>query len=140
MTCVTFHPRQMARRATPMTTDKETLATESATWQPRVDVGETEQAVLIAVELPGVSADKVTVSIEENLLKISGEKNGVTESTPPIRWHRNERAFGKFERAFRLSDTIDVNGITASNRDGVLTLTLPKQTKAQPREIAITAG
>lgn len=140
MTCVTFHPRPMARRATPMTTNNETRAAASATWQPRVDVSETEQAVLIAVELPGVPADKVTVSIEENLLKVSGEKNSVTESTPTVRLHRNERAFGKFERAFRLSDTIDVNGITASNRDGVLTLTLPKQTKAQPREIAIVAG
>ena len=135
-----FDSGQVVRHATYATNNSETGSVESDTWQPRIGVGETEQAVLVTAELPGVSPDAVKVSIEDHLLKISGEKNSVAESSTPIKWYRNERAFGKFERAFRLPETIDVNGITASNRDGVLTLTLPKQAKTQPREIAISAG
>lgn len=112
---------------------------DGQTWQPRFDVGETERAILITAELPGVSPEHVKVSIDESLLKVSGEKRGSHEPSTTIRQYHTERNFGKFERVFRLPETIDVNGITASNKDGVLTLTLPKQPKAQPREIAISA-
>lgn len=105
-------------------------------WTPAVDVAEDPKAYSVAIELPGVRAEDLKIEVDGNRLTVKGEKKLETEDKTD-RVHRFERRFGSFERVFTLPDTVNPAGIEAKVADGVLTLTLPKTEKAQPRAIAI---
>jgi HSP20 family protein len=105
-------------------------------WTPAVDVAEDTKSYSVAIELPGVKAEDLKIEVDGNRLTVKGEKKGVrTEETDRV--HRFERRFGSFERAFTLPETVNTERIEAKVADGVLTLTLPKVEKAQPRAIAV---
>lgn len=105
-------------------------------WVPPVDVLEDKDAVQIAVELPGVKADDVKISLENSVLTIRGEKRQTAEeNTEHV--HRYERSYGVFERSFTVPSTVDADHIQASYDLGVLTVRLPKVEKAKPRQIAV---
>lgn len=106
-------------------------------YSPAVDIFETEEAITLLADLPGVDSDKLSVDVEERQLTITG-----LVKEPEERLHAvySEFGIGGFTRNFRLGDTIDRAKIAASLKDGVLTLVLPKADKVRPRKIEITAG
>jgi len=108
----------------------------TAAWAPAVDVFEGKDAVKIVAELPGVKAEDVKISLENQTLTLRGEKRQVAEEKTE-RVHRYERTYGAFERTFALPGTIDADRIEASYAEGLLTVTLPKVERARPRQIEI---
>jgi HSP20 family protein len=108
----------------------------AAAWTPPVDIFEQADHIRILTELPGVKPDNVKLSVEGNVLTLSGTKEQETEERTE-RVHRYERTYGTFERTFTLPATIDASGIKATYDNGVLTVTLPKVEKAKPRQIQV---
>lgn len=108
----------------------------TAAWTPVVDIFEEPAFLRITAEVPGVTPENVKILVEGNLLTIQGTKEQVAESKTE-KVHRYERAYGAFERTFTLPATVDAEHIKAKYEMGVLTLTLPKVEKAQPRQIAV---
>jgi HSP20 family protein len=111
----------------------------AAAWVPPVDILEQPDAIRIVAEIPGVSPDRVKISVEGNVLTIQGTKQEVAEQRTE-RVHRYERTYGAFERTFTLPATVDASGIKAGYAQGVLTVTLPKVEKAKPRQIQVEVG
>jgi len=118
---------------------QETDGTLTANWVPAVDVFEDKDAVRIAVEVPGVNPDDIKISLEQNVLTISGEKQQVSEENTE-RVHRYERAYGSFTRSFTLPSSVDVDRIEAHTDNGVLAIMIPKAEKAKPRQIQVKAA
>lgn len=106
------------------------------TWMPPVDILEEADSVRIMAELPGVRPENVKISVEGNVLTIRGEKQQTAE-TRTERVHRYERTYGTFERSFTVPESVDIERISASYENGVLTVTLPKVERARPREITV---
>lgn len=112
---------------------------EGAVWVPAVDVSESADAIRVKVEAPGVAKDDFKISVQNNVLTIRGEKKMEKETTEE-NYHRVERVYGSFFRAVELPSAVQTDGVNASYRDGVLTITLPKSEEAKPKEIAVEAG
>jgi HSP20 family protein len=104
--------------------------------RPPMDVVEDENGLTVRIELPGLTADDVSVEVEGDVLTISGEFKAA-EEREGVRYYVNERCAGPFRRSLRLSDTVDVEHITATFENGVLTLALPKRPEAQPKRIEV---
>jgi HSP20 family protein len=115
----------------------ETPSTAGA-WSPALDVEEDEDGFTLHVELPGVDPEQVDVSLEENVLTISGVREFYAEHDPEA-FRRVERRFGRFHRAVRLPDRVDGERVAARYAHGLLTISVPKAEEAKPRRIAITA-
>lgn len=107
-------------------------------WQPAVDIIETAQHYEIQLDLPGVKADQVQVELEDNTLKISGEKVRPQNENETYRY--KERVTGTFARQFRLPEDANLNAIHARFDNGVLSLTIQKQEQAKPRKIEIQSA
>jgi HSP20 family protein len=105
---------------------------------PRADVYETEEAIVVVADMPGVDENSIDVTLENDVLTI----DGYVEPDYPEDYNLAfaEYQVGDYVRAFTLADTIDRDGIEATVKDGVLRLHLPKITEARTRKIAITAG
>lgn len=100
-----------------------------------LDVNETAEAYLVKAELPGVSREQISVNVEDRDLTIGVEVREEVDTNGKSLW--KERRFGKASRAIRLPQPVDAAGAGAKYVDGVLTLTLPKQTKASQRQLVI---
>ena len=108
-------------------------------FAPRFDVKEIKDAYVIKADLPGIKQDGVEVSVNGNLLTVSGRRDEE---------HRNEgeqyftfeRSYGSFSRSFSLPDTADAQNVSADLKDGVLVINVPKRAEAQPKKIAIGQG
>jgi HSP20 family protein len=107
-----------------------------ASWSPRADVSENNEAYVIKVELPGVNKNDVKITLCENVLTIKGEKKQEKEEKDH-NFHRIERSYGSFERSFSLPSGVKGDKIDAAYRDGILTITLPKVEEAKPKEIEV---
>lgn len=94
-------------------------------FTPEVNTREGEFAYHIDIDLPGVSKEDIKIDIEENTLKISGERNFKNEVKEED-YYKVETSFGKFQRNFTIPDNVDVENIDASSADGVLEIILPK--------------
>jgi len=105
-------------------------------WVPPVDVQETEDAYLFTAELPGMSKDDVSITLEDNLLTLSGERS-LKEKEEGENFHRVERAYGSFARSFSLPTQVDSTKVEASFKDGLLTIEIAKAELAKPRKIEI---
>lgn len=105
---------------------------------PRVDVAETEEAITLWADMPGVDQKSVNIDLERNRLTISAESAEV--DTSGRKAALLEYRTPMYERSFVLGDTIDREHISASVKNGVLTLVLPKTTEAKPRRIEVLAG
>jgi HSP20 family molecular chaperone IbpA len=105
---------------------------------PRADIYETDQEIVVVADMPGVDEKSVDITLENNVLTISGE----VDLTPPAGQTLSfaEYQVGDYQRAFALSDQIEREEISATVKDGVLRLHLPKITEARVKKIAITAG
>lgn len=108
----------------------------TGSWLPPVDVRESNESVDIQVELPGIDPKDVQLSVENNMLTIRGSRN-FEKATEGQTYHRVERAYGTFERAFSLPTNVDAGKVQATYRHGVLHLSLPKREEAKPRSIQI---
>jgi HSP20 family protein len=111
-------------------------AAVAGTWEPPVDVYETDDAIVLQVELPGVSKDAVNVELHEHTLRLSGERTRESAGTGG-QYRREEGRYGAFQRAFRMPTIVDEAKIQATYTDGVLALRLPKQATATPQAIPI---
>jgi HSP20 family protein len=105
-------------------------------WTPPVDIYETDDALVLTAELPGVSKDDVSIEIHNNTLTLRGERKHDAE-VKEEHYHRVERAYGTFQRAFVLPTLVDQEKVQATYHDGILELRLPKLESAKPRRIAI---
>lgn len=106
-------------------------------WRPAVDIRETGDSYLVSAELPGLSKDDVQITIENNVLKLTGERRFEKE-VKEEEFHRVERAYGSFSRAFALPTRVDPERVEAGFKDGILTITVPKAAEARPRKIEIS--
>jgi HSP20 family protein len=112
--------------------------TMTGPWMPMVDIRETKDAIEVVAELPGMRPEEVEVSVENNILSISGEKKQeLAESGDGADYHLIERRCGRFERSFTLPRTVDADKIAARVEHGLLTITLPKAEAAKPRRVEI---
>ena len=109
------------------------------TWAPPVDIFEQGDNLVIRAEVPGMEKDDVDISIENNTLVLRGERKREANFEGKDAY-RLERSFGVFTRSFALPKTVDSARITASYKNGVLELTLPKAEEAKQRRIEIRAA
>jgi HSP20 family protein len=107
-------------------------------WTPRLDVSETKDALVVKAEIPGVEQKDINVSLQDQTLTIKGEKQQEKEEKDERR-HRVERSYGSFLRAVRLPVAVDADRVTATFKNGVLTVTLPKTAAAKGTTIPVKA-
>jgi HSP20 family protein len=106
-------------------------------WVPPVDIFETENhEVVIKAEVPEVRKEDLKVTFENNVLTLSGERQSVENSTQD-QFRRIERRHGSFTRSFTLPASVDAARISASYKDGVLTVRLPRREDAKPKSIDV---
>ena len=113
--------------------------TVEASFQPRVDIREEKDAVVVTAELPGVENDNLKIELENGVLTVSGEKKAEAREEENG-FHRAERAYGAFKRQFKVPTVVDAEKISAEYVNGILRITLPRNPEAAPRQIAIAAG
>jgi len=106
-------------------------------WVPAVDIYESENhEVVIKAELPDVKKEDIGVTVENNVLTLTGERKQ-EESVKREQFQRVERRFGSFSRSFSLPATVNASQIAASYKDGVLTVRLPRREEAKPKQITV---
>lgn len=105
-------------------------------WLPAMDIRETADDLILEAELPGVKKEDVSLSLENSVLTLSGERK-FEKDVEKESYHRIERAYGSFSRAFTLPRNVRAEEATANFNDGVLTITLPKVDEAKPRRLEI---
>ena len=110
-----------------------------AQWSPLVDITEDEQEYLIKAELPDMKKEDVRLTVENEVLTISGERKFEKEEKGK-KYHRIERAYGSFVRSFSLPEDADESKVSADFKDGMLQIHLPKSQKAKPKAIEIKVG
>lgn len=108
----------------------------SSTWAPSVDIYETENALILTAEVPGVDEDNVEIKIEDNTLSLKGERK-FEEETKEENFHRIERTYGSFYRSFTVPRHIDQEKIKAEHDNGVLRITMPKKPESKPKTVKI---
>jgi|AntRauTorckE6833_2_1112554.scaffolds.fasta_scaffold51281_1 HSP20 family protein len=106
-------------------------------WKPSSDIYETNDAIVIEAELPGLKKDDVNVEINDNVLSIKGERKEEDEQSED-NYYRRERFIGKFHRAFTLPMDVDTEKISAKFKDGVLHLEIPKPEERKPKKINVS--
>ena len=120
------HPQGTARAAT-------------TAWAPALDISERKDAYLATVELPGVEADDLDITMEDGLLTIQGERHFAHDSSEQ-QFHRVERRYGAFRRSITLPAQVQAEQIEASFENGVLEVVVPKAEQAKPKKISVKAG
>lgn len=105
-------------------------------WSPPVDILEKENEVVLKVDLPEMVQSEIDIKVEENTLIIQGERKFFKE-TPDSHYLQIERPYGTFQRHFTIPRTIDLEKITASYKDGVLRVVLPKKEEGFPKQILV---
>jgi HSP20 family protein len=114
---------------------KEETTIPARTYLPTADIFETQDALSVILEMPGIEKDNVDVSVQDGVLKVEGRLDfSKYNNLQPLYTEYN---VGHYSRSFRLSSQIDQNKIRAELRDGVLSLTLPKVEEAKPRTIQV---
>ncbi|MGE0027728.1 MAG: Hsp20/alpha crystallin family protein [Thermoleophilia bacterium] len=108
-------------------------------WAPTADVIESEDAIVITAELPGVKDEDVEITVHDGMLRIAGERR-LQEEVTDDHAYRLERSYGAFERRFPLPPGVKEEDITAGIAYGVLKITIPKVTAAEPRRITLGEG
>jgi HSP20 family protein len=108
----------------------------SSTWLPAVDVWETESELVLSFDLPGISEDKLSVELDENVLTVSGERERADEQSGD-RFYRFERRFGAFSRSVALPAGVSESSIKADYTDGVLSIRVAKPEEPKPKRIQI---
>jgi len=136
--------RSQMRRMLVRLEELRLMASTPNTWTPPVDVYETEDSILVNVELPGVALDQVRIKILDNVVKVEGLKERanptarlLSEADRPVRFICLERSYGNFAFSVSLRWTVETEKVTAQLNAGVLQIHLPK-TKTSGREVTVT--
>ncbi len=109
---------------------------ESAVWSPMADITEDTDKYELSFDIPGMKREEIKMNFTDNTLKISGERQSMEEKKDAT-CHRVERVSGKFYRSFTFPTQVDAEKISASYKDGVLVVTVPKSEEVKPRQISI---
>jgi HSP20 family protein len=108
-------------------------------WMPAVDVWETDNELVYAFDIPGISEDEISVEYDDGALTVSGKRER-TEQSESDRFYRYERRFGSFSRTVGLPQGVEEDAIRADFRNGVLEIHVPKPEAPKPRRIQIGSG
>jgi HSP20 family protein len=112
----------------------------SGTWAPPVDIYQNgEHEVVLKAELPDMTREQIEITVDHGTLTIKGEKKLANE-VKEEQYHRVERRYGLFSRAFSLPTTVDASRVAAEYKNGVLTVRLPMREDAKPRQVKIDAA
>jgi HSP20 family protein len=109
---------------------------EGGEWLPSLDVAETKDEIVVKAEVPGMDPKDIDISLSDGLLTIKGEKKQEREEKEED-YHLVERSYGTFTRSIRLPSEVKTDKISASYKNGVLKVTLPKSEEAKQKEIKI---
>jgi HSP20 family protein len=114
------------------------VALPTTAWNPAVDIFENDNEIIVKAELPGMNAKDIDVKFENNTLMLKGERRFEKE-TKEENYHRIEREYGSFSRAFTAPVAVHADKVTAEYKDGVLKIVLPKkeEMKAKPINVAV---
>jgi HSP20 family protein len=107
-------------------------------WVPALDVWETESDVVYSLDLPGIPEDKISIEVTDGTLTVSAEREKI-EEVAEDRYYRFERRFGTLSRAVGLPQGVNENAISASYKDGVLEVRVPKPEEQKPHKIALSS-
>ena len=110
---------------------------ETRAWVPPVDIQENGDAYLFHAELPGMSKEDIHITLENSVLRVSGERK-FEKDAKKENYHRVERTYGTFTRTFTLPTQVDPDKVQAVFENGILTIVVPKAEQAKPRRIAIS--
>ena len=121
---------------TPTKAEGQKESISVAEWSPLVDITEDDKEYLIKAELPEIKKEDVKLTVQDNVLAISGERKYEKEEKDK-KYHRVERAYGSFLRSFTLPEDADGSKVAAEYKDGILTVHLPKSEKAKPKSIDV---
>jgi HSP20 family protein len=110
-----------------------------ADWAPLADITEDDKEYVIKAELPDVKKEEVKVTVENGTLTISGERKFEKEEKKK-KYHRVERSYGSFVRSFTLPDQADSSKVKAEFKNGMLTVRVPKNEKAKPKQIEVNVA
>lgn len=110
------------------------FAKEDQQWSPEVEIHEEEKFFSVSIDVPGIKKENIDIEVKENRLFISGERKASADKEKVL---RSERRYGKFSRIFTLPQDVNTDAIEARFEEGVLTVTVPKVEKAQPKKITI---
>ncbi len=105
-------------------------------WAPSIDVAETDDEIVVTVELPGVKQDDVDITVTDDILILKGEKKEEKEIKKE-NYHRVERSYGSFQRSINLPTGVQADKAKATYNNGVLYVTIPKAEEAKPKQIKI---
>ena len=108
-------------------------------WSPTLDVYDEKESFVVKVELPGMKKEDIDISFHDGALTVSGERKHERENKEGETF-RSERYFGRFQRSLTLPAAVDASKITATYKDGVLHLDLPKAEEAKPKRIDVTVS
>src|SRR5580693_3924846 len=122
--------REMNEGDSPLTT---------ASFVPAVDIYEDAKKVVLKLEVPGMEEKDLDVRVENNTLTVKGERK-FEKDEKEENFHRIERRYGSFYRAFTLPTTVDVEHVNANYNAGILRLELSKKPEAQPKQIKVNVG
>ena len=128
----------MLAHALGLHTQQQGSATATA-WAPALDISERKDAYLVTVELPGVEAEDLEITMEDGLLTIQGERHFAHDSSEQ-QFHRVERRYGAFRRSITLPAQVQAEQIEASFDNGVLQILVPKMEEAKPKRIQVRPG
>ncbi len=112
----------------------------TGTWVPPLDVYESGDKYVVAVELPGIDPADVEVSVEDSTLTVKGQRDFFYKDATDDSFRRIERRYGQFTRTLTLPATADVEKVDAKFDKGVLTIEVPKREEAKPRKITVKAS
>lgn len=110
---------------------------------PHMDLSVTDTAYKATVELPGVAQDQVNIEVRDNMLIVEGEKKSETEDKDEKKgYYRMERSYGSFRRVLSLPEDVETDKITATHKDGVLSIEIPRKEPEKPaaRKIEVVKG
>jgi len=110
----------------------------TADWIPPADVYEYADRFVLKLDVPGVDVATIEITLDQGVLSLSGERSKEILAKE-VEHSRIERPYGRFHRRFTLPDTVDASAVSATGRNGIVEVTIPKQAKAQPRRIQIAA-
>ena len=105
-------------------------------WTPALDLYQTADNVVAVVELPGMRKEDIDISLHDGMLTIAGERQ--SSSGDGENAERTERFSGKFRRSISLPTRVDASKVSATYKDGILTVTLPKAEEAKPKKVEVT--
>lgn len=114
-------------------------AARTARWIPAMDLKETDDALVVTADLPGLDHDDVAIEVKDRVLTISGKREA-EHSQKAEGYHRVERAFGGFSRSLTLPDGVDAESIAAEFDKGVLEIRIPKPEERKPHRVQIGAS